>query len=135
MRQRAGMDERQRMDANAIIQSILADLQNNDPIGPNIDDTISVPSFPGSILESHVDSDELRFPPNVINMFGYPHEMARSMSIALERMSRIKDAQRFNEHTECIICLADFTDTDMVTPLPCDKRHFFHTKCIKEWAR
>ena len=71
----------------------------------------------------------------MINMFGYPHEMARSMSIALERMSRIKDAQRFNEHTECIICLADFTDTDMVTPLPCDKRHFFHTKCIKEWAR
>ena len=21
----------------------------------------------------------------------------------------------------------------MVTPLPCDLRHYFHTKCIEEW--
>ena len=23
----------------------------------------------------------------------------------------------------------------MVTPLPCDKRHYFHSKCIEQWSQ
>ena len=38
---------------------------------------------------------------------------------------------------ECSICLDNFIDGKgthlMVTPMPCDVRHFFHTKCIKDW--
>ena len=32
-----------------------------------------------------------------------------------------------------MICLGDFADDDMVTPLPCDVKHYFHTSCIENW--
>ena len=51
------------------------------------------------------------------------------------RMARAFDASRFTEHDECIICLEAFTDKDVVTPLPCSKRHYFHTKCIQDWGK
>ena len=57
------------------------------------------------------------------------------MSTAIENLARPIDLTRFNEHSECSICLGEFGAVDQVTPLPCDKRHYFHTKCIKEWAR
>lgn len=49
-------------------------------------------------------------------------------------MSRRLD-HRFTEHKECSICLGDFKEGNRVTPLPCDSRHYFHTECIKEWAK
>ena len=52
----------------------------------------------------------------------------------LGKLSRIFDQQKFNEMEECVICLEDFKADDMVTPLPCDKRHYFHSKCIEEWS-
>mmetsp|Transcript_9690 Transcript_9690/g.13236 ORF Transcript_9690/g.13236 Transcript_9690/m.13236 type:complete len:94 (+) Transcript_9690:532-813(+) len=55
------------------------------------------------------------------------------MMSAFERMSRPLD-KRFNDHNECAICLSDFVAGEKVSPLPCDKRHYFHTECIKEWA-
>ena len=57
------------------------------------------------------------------------------MSLALEKLSRAMNGDRFNEHIECSICLLDYEETDKVTPLPCDSRHYFHTACIKQWAR
>ena len=53
----------------------------------------------------------------------------------LGKLSRVFDMSKFNEHEECVICLLPFESTDMVTPLPCDKRHYFHSKCIEEWSR
>lgn len=50
-------------------------------------------------------------------------------------MSRIFDWNKFKDHEECIICLEAFTANDTVTPLPCDKRHYFHSKCIEEWSQ
>ena len=32
---------------------------------------------------------------------------------------------------ECTICLDEFEPDSMVTPLPCDVRHYFHTACIQ----
>mmetsp|Transcript_19902 Transcript_19902/g.26860 ORF Transcript_19902/g.26860 Transcript_19902/m.26860 type:complete len:86 (+) Transcript_19902:554-811(+) len=55
------------------------------------------------------------------------------MASAFDKMSRPLDV-RFNDHQECAICLSDFSVGEMVSPLPCDKRHYFHTDCIKEWA-
>ena len=54
---------------------------------------------------------------------------------ALGQLSRIFDWGKFREHEECVICLEPFKDDDMVTPLPCDKRHYFHSKCIEEWSQ
>ena len=54
--------------------------------------------------------------------------------MALSKLSRVMDGTRFNEHLECSICLLDFEESDHVTPLPCDSRHYFHTACIKQWA-
>jgi len=49
-------------------------------------------------------------------------------------MSRIFDLNKFKDHEECVICLESFGPDEMVTPLPCDKRHYFHSKCIEEWS-
>jgi len=46
---------------------------------------------------------------------------------ALSKMSRLIDLSKYSEHEECVICLEAFQDTDEVTPLPCDKRHYFHS--------
>ena len=51
----------------------------------------------------------------------------------LARMARVFDRAKFYEHTECIICLEEFKATDRVTPLPCNTRHYFHSKCIEQW--
>ena len=32
-----------------------------------------------------------------------------------------------------MICLINFDEDSLVTPLPCDIRHYFHTGCIEQW--
>ena len=51
-------------------------------------------------------------------------------SSQLGKISRTFDPFKFSEHTECVICLMEFSETEMVTALPCDVRHYFHTSCI-----
>ena len=53
---------------------------------------------------------------------------------SLARLKRLIDLGKFTEHKSCIICLQDFKDSDLVTPLPCDKRHYFHSHCIELWS-
>ena len=36
---------------------------------------------------------------------------------------------------ECAICLLEFSEKDVVTPLSCDIRHYLHTKCIEKWIQ
>jgi len=31
--------------------------------------------------------------------------------------------------------MVDFTEEADVAELKCDKRHYFHTKCVEEWLR
>ena len=33
----------------------------------------------------------------------------------------------------CPICMVDFAESDEITPLPCDEKHYFHNECIKLW--
>ena len=33
----------------------------------------------------------------------------------------------------CVVCMSEFKNNEVLTYLPCDPRHFFHTKCIKSW--
>jgi hypothetical protein len=37
--------------------------------------------------------------------------------------------------TECKICMCEFNPNDEVTPLLCDERHLYHTRCIEAWIR
>ena len=53
---------------------------------------------------------------------------------ALSKVKRLIDLNKFTEHEECVICLEVFKDLDEVTPLPCDIRHYFHSRCIEEWC-
>lgn len=61
-------------------------------------------------------------------------EQRQENTSALSKLQRVFDWNKFNEHEECVICLLAFKDTDTVTPLPCDKRHYFHSACIEEWS-
>jgi len=45
------------------------------------------------------------------------------------------DASAFDKSKECTICIENFKQTDMLSVLPCDLRHYFHTKCIKAWLK
>ena len=62
-------------------------------------------------------------------------ENRRQRESALGMLSRVFVGDEFNDHEECTICLEQFTDEDRVTPLPCDRRHYFHSKCIESWFR
>ena len=31
--------------------------------------------------------------------------------------------------------MIDYEPNDEITPLPCDTRHYFHTKCIENWLK
>ena len=55
--------------------------------------------------------------------------------MVLKMMARAFDRTKFNDHTECSICLEEFKSDDRVTPLPCNTRHYFHSKCIEEWSQ
>mmetsp|Transcript_11579 Transcript_11579/g.15676 ORF Transcript_11579/g.15676 Transcript_11579/m.15676 type:complete len:121 (+) Transcript_11579:638-1000(+) len=43
------------------------------------------------------------------------------------------DANVFKSQDSCMICLVNFDEDALVTPLPCDIRHYFHTGCIEQW--
>jgi len=54
----------------------------------------------------------------------------------LSQLTRIKfRTGSFQLANQCSICWLDFTDEQEVTPLLCDERHLFHTKCIELWIR
>jgi len=38
-----------------------------------------------------------------------------------------------NSMDSCAICMVDFTQSDTVITLPCNKKHIFHDECIKKW--
>lgn len=42
---------------------------------------------------------------------------------------------RLEGQNECAICLMEFDDDQMVTPLSCDIRHYFHYECIQAWMK
>ena len=43
------------------------------------------------------------------------------------------DSNVFQTQESCMICLLNFDEDSLVTPLPCDIRHYFHTTCIEQW--
>ena len=43
------------------------------------------------------------------------------------------DPEVFKAHDECAICAEPFRESDKVTPLPCNPKHYFHSECTVKW--
>ena len=52
--------------------------------------------------------------------------------ILIESLSRIQFTEgKFDHDSQCVICLNEYEQTDTITCLECDPRHYFHTKCLE----
>ena len=47
----------------------------------------------------------------------------------------VYDERIFNSHIECSFCMENFEQDQPVIVLPCDSRHYFHSRCILVWSR
>ena len=67
--------------------------------------------------------------PSVRNsMQNYTNPLLKAIS------SELFTPEEFVHENRCIICITDFVaNKDMVTRLPCDERHYFHTSCLSRW--
>ena len=45
------------------------------------------------------------------------------------------DGRIFSSHKECAFCIESFQPGEPVIALPCDIRHYFHSRCILVWSR
>jgi hypothetical protein len=54
-------------------------------------------------------------------------------NLAVDKFKMVQNSQKDDVNLNCIICFEDFKDGDNVTTLPCNKKHSFHEKCIKNW--
>lgn len=63
-------------------------------------------------------------------------ERAQMKEKVVKNLSRIAfDARKFKQSKECAICFVEFKEDDMITPLSCDIKHYFHTECIERWIK
>ncbi|KAL4456867.1 hypothetical protein ABPG74_014505 [Tetrahymena malaccensis] len=49
----------------------------------------------------------------------------------------LKDVEKKEEEDtlECCICLVEYEEDEEIIILPCNKKHHFHAKCIKQWVK
>lgn len=70
------------------------------------------------------------------NRRGPGHIPENRIPEVLQSISRaVYDPQAFSHDNNCVICLEDYKATEMVTQLPCDPRHYFHTHCLEDWIK
>ena len=70
----------------------------------------------------------------LISNWRQEHRQRNTTRNMLTRLFRTKyDQNVFKSQEACMICLVNFDEDSMVTPLPCDIRHYFHTNCIEQW--
>jgi len=57
----------------------------------------------------------------------------------IRSISRVKFSEELfgaiSDENECIICMMQFNEEDMITKLNCDGKHFYHTSCIENWIK
>ena len=52
-------------------------------------------------------------------------------ALLYKNMAKVRySKQMFSTHDDCAVCLMTFEEGCLVSPLPCDIKHFFHHKCI-----
>lgn len=78
-----------------------------------------------------------RYYQNFMEFLAFNKAKKERMSIIRNLLSNNYTAELFPDRTECAICLQVFEENGkcscIVTMLPCEGRHCFHTKCIKKW--
>lgn len=43
--------------------------------------------------------------------------------------------EKYNVKLEpCVICTVEFNDKDIISQLPCNEKHCYHSECIRQWA-
>lgn len=40
-----------------------------------------------------------------------------------------------SDENECIICMTPYKDSDTITKLNCNAKHYYHTACIENWIK
>ena len=57
----------------------------------------------------------------------------------LRNLSRVKFSEgafgQLGPENECIICMQQYANNDLITTLSCNQKHFFHTNCIEKWIQ
>lgn len=54
----------------------------------------------------------------------------------IQSLTRMKfSAGDFTDENICSICYVEYKADDDVTPLTCDTKHYYHTKCIEQWIQ
>jgi len=67
---------------------------------------------------------------------GPTHISGGQIDTVVQGLSRTTyDPQRFNYESSCKICMVDYDETDEITQLKCDPRHYFHSECIIRWIQ
>ena len=67
--------------------------------------------------------------------------LARRVPMAQNAIDRLKKSEfkdvsgKGKEVNQCIICMVDFQENDLISELACDGRHIFHTDCLHEWLK
>jgi E3 ubiquitin-protein ligase DOA10 len=47
----------------------------------------------------------------------------------------VYDPDTFKQTDQCAICLSEFEESQSVSPLPCNIKHYFHTECLEQWMK
>lgn len=61
------------------------------------------------------------------------HSEERSFAVIDRVLGRPFNPKVHRQLTECCIDFEKFKPDDEVTVLPCNKGHYFHTKCLLKW--
>ena len=64
-------------------------------------------------------------------------EQAANIEMLLSNLPKQEsfDGDKFDHERNCVICLAEYRDSDTITQLKCDSRHYFHTSCLETWVK
>mmetsp|Transcript_32244 Transcript_32244/g.63968 ORF Transcript_32244/g.63968 Transcript_32244/m.63968 type:complete len:133 (+) Transcript_32244:71-469(+) len=63
----------------------------------------------------------------------WPVQMVPKVSVRWQDVMVIYPAKRMPDQEDCVVCMSQISDTDMVRQLAC--KHTFHSDCIDSWWR
>jgi hypothetical protein len=72
-----------------------------------------------------------------INRFLKKRSRQNESKKLLKSLSRVKFSEglfgTLSEDSECVICMVNFSESDLITRLECGGNHVYHTSCIESW--
>ena len=63
-------------------------------------------------------------------------EIGKQLEMSILSLNESSYNERiFSSHKECAFCMESFRPGEPIIALPCDIRHYFHSRCILVWSR